>query len=78
MAEQYKVDIGRGVDQVPTNGMLGRMAHQSPEAVVIKPASSAVPAEIGDMILQLTSNTSLTIKVKGSDGVVRSVSLTLA
>lgn len=47
-------------------------------AAVIKPQASATPAVNGDMVFELTSNTTLNIKVKGSDGTVRSVSLTLA
>jgi hypothetical protein len=42
------------------------------------PGSSVTPAQNGDVIFELTSNTSLTIKAKGSDGTVRSVVLTLA
>jgi hypothetical protein len=41
------------------------------------PPASIVPSSNGEMTFQLTSNTSLTIKVKGSDGVVRSTNLTL-
>jgi hypothetical protein len=54
------------------------MAFQSPEGVVIKPQASVAPAQPGAMVFQLTSNTSLVIKVMGSDGVVRSSTLTLA
>ncbi|MCB8748313.1 hypothetical protein LHU53_15540 [Rhodoferax sp. U2-2l] len=70
--------IGTAPNQVPTNQMLGGMAFQSPESVTLKPPASATPAAIGDLVYQLTSNTSLVIKVKGSDGVVRSTTLTLA
>lgn len=45
--------------------------------VLLLPAS-ATPANNGEMTAQLTSNTSLTFKVKGSDGVVRSGSIALA
>lgn len=41
------------------------------------PASST-PVNNGDLTMQLTSNTSLTFKVKGSDGTVRSGSIALA
>lgn len=44
----------------------------------IKLSTSATPANNSDMVFQRTSDTQLTIKVKGSDGVVRSASLTLA
>ena len=46
--------------------------------LTIKPDATAVPASNGQMVFELTSNTQLKIKVKGSDGVVRSASLTLA
>ncbi|UYE95744.1 hypothetical protein HAAEEKHM_00024 [Sinorhizobium phage AP-16-3] len=42
------------------------------------PPASVTPTVNGEMTIQLTSNTSLTFKVKGSDGVVRSGSVTLA
>lgn len=71
-------DIGRDPNQIPLNGFLGNMAFQNAEGLVVRPQSSAVPAGIGDMVFQLTSDTSLVIKVKGSDGTVRSTTLTLA
>jgi hypothetical protein len=43
-----------------------------------KPAASATPASNGQMVFELTSNTTLKVKVKGSDGTVRSATLTLA
>lgn len=42
------------------------------------PAASATPASNGQMTWELTNNTTLKVKVKGSDGTVRSTSLTLA
>ena len=45
---------------------------------VLNVPSTNTPTDISDMVFELTSNTTLKIKVKGSDGVVRSVSLTLA
>lgn len=70
--------IGSALNQVPTNGMLGKMAFQDPASVVIEPAASSTPTKPGAMVFQLTSNTSLVVKVMGSDGVVRSNTLTLA
>jgi len=43
----------------------------------IAPASSVTPTNNGDIVFQATSNTSFTIKMRGSDGVVRSGSITL-
>lgn len=42
------------------------------------PGASVTPATNGDVTFELTSNTSLTVKAKGSDGTVRTVVLTLA
>jgi hypothetical protein len=42
------------------------------------PGDSVTPVDNGDVVFELTNNTTLTIKAKGSDGVVRSVALTLA
>jgi len=56
---------------------LGTMSTQNSSAVTIQPAASATPTNNGDMVFELTDNTTLTIKVKGSDGTVRVVALTL-
>jgi len=42
----------------------------------LRPAASRTPAANGDLEIQATSNTSITLKLKGSDGVVRSGSVT--
>ena len=46
--------------------------------VTFVPPSSVTPANDGELTFERTSNTSLTVKLKGSDGVVRSTSLTLS
>jgi hypothetical protein len=46
--------------------------------LILKPNASITPAANGDLAIQATSNTSLTFKYKGSDGTVRSGSITLA
>lgn len=69
---------GSGPDQVSLNATMGRMAFQDPEACVLKPQAGAVPMEPGDMVFELVSNTSLKVWVRGSDGTLRSASLTLA
>jgi hypothetical protein len=46
-------------------------------ALTLSPAASATPASNGQLAFEATSNTSLTVKYKGSDGTVRSVVLTL-
>ncbi|WJJ60062.1 hypothetical protein [Salmonella phage ST34] len=47
-------------------------------AVEINVSSSHEPAQKGEMVIHAESNTSLRIKVRGTDGVVRSTVLTLA
>lgn len=42
------------------------------------PGASVTPVDNGDVAFELTSNTTFTIRAKGSDGTVRSVALTLA
>lgn len=73
-----QTDIGTAPNEIPLNQYLGDLAYMNAEAVVIQPQASVTPNGIGDMVFQLTSDTSLVIKVKGSDGTVRSVALTLA
>jgi hypothetical protein len=79
---QYQVvsqaDIGTAPNEIPLNQYLGEMAYMNAEAVVIQPQASVTPNGIGDMVFQLTNDTTLVVKVKGSDGTVRSVTLTLA
>ena len=47
-------------------------------AIQFAPSSSETPTNNGDVVFELTSNTTLTIKAKGSDGVVRSGTVTLS
>jgi dipeptidyl aminopeptidase/acylaminoacyl peptidase len=42
------------------------------------PGASVTPVDNGDVVFELTDNTTLTVKAKGSDGVVRSGTITLA
>lgn len=44
---------------------------------VLTIADSQDPPAVGNLVIQATSNTSLTFKYRGSDGVVRSGSITL-
>lgn len=73
-----QTDIGTAPNEIPLNQYLGNLAYQNSNAVVLNPVASAVPTGIGDMVFQLTNNTTLVVKVKGSDGTVRSATLTLA
>lgn len=47
-------------------------------SAILRPPSSVTPSANGDLMFEATSNTSVTLKLKGSDGTVRSVALTLA
>ncbi len=42
------------------------------------PGASVTPADNGDVVIEATNNTTLTFKLKGSDGTVRSGTITLA
>ena len=58
------------VSDLPTlNAILSAFGH---------PPASADPIDIGDLVFQATSNTTLTLKYRGDDDVVRSVALTLS
>jgi hypothetical protein len=44
----------------------------------LAPSASVTPANNGDLVFEATDNTTLTFKYKGSDGVVRSGTVTLS
>jgi hypothetical protein len=68
-----------GADLGKSLGLSGfRWSNVFAQNVTLSPQASVTPASNGQMTFQLTSNTQLTIKVKGSDGVVRTNTLTLA
>jgi hypothetical protein len=69
--------IGTQPNQVPRNRDLGGYAFVSPDQFVARLSASADPAQVGSMVFQLTNNTTLLVKVRGSDGVVRSATLSL-
>jgi hypothetical protein len=74
--------VGTAPNQVSVNGLLGTMAFQDAEAVKatlthVLPAV-AEPVNASEMTFELASDTSLVIRVRGSDGTVRSATITLA
>ena len=71
-------DIGTAPNEVPLNQYLGELAFQNEDQFVLRPVASVTPYGLGEMCFQLTNNTTLVVKVKGSDGTVRSATLTLA
>lgn len=46
--------------------------------LIQRPGSSVTPANNGELMIEATSNTTLTFKLKGTDGTVRSGTLTLS
>jgi hypothetical protein len=74
--------FANGADQVVISG--DKLTSPSVEtlaatinALVTKPAATVAPVANGDLVIEATSNTTLTIKYKGTDGTVRSTTLTL-
>ena len=47
-------------------------------SVIEQPPASITPASNGDLVVEATSNTTLTFKLKGTDGTVRTGTITLA
>lgn len=66
--------IGSGPDQIPTNALLGKNAFVD-NAIII--AETQAPTEPGRVVFELESDTSLLVKVKGADGVVRTATIAL-
>lgn len=76
-----KVDIN--LDQVDNTSDLAKpISTATQDALDLKInhelLATTTPTNISDMVFELTNDTTLTIKVKGSDGVVRSATLTMA
>jgi hypothetical protein len=46
--------------------------------LTLSPSASLTPASNGNLVIEATSNTQLTFKLKGSDGTVRSGTITLS
>jgi hypothetical protein len=57
--------------------ILGNLLLAEGTTLVLAPGSSVTPTENGELVIEATSNTLLTFKLKGSDGIVRSGTLTL-
>lgn len=82
---RMQASVGSGVifgsdtahDVITTRGGT-EVARQSSDGPHQRLTASATPNVNGELVIQATSNTSLTFKYRGSDGVTRSNSLTLA
>lgn len=70
-----QVDIGTDPNQIPINGYLGDMAFQ--DQVSTLQAASTAPTNNLDINFEYVSNTSIKIRMRGSDGTVRSTTLVL-
>jgi hypothetical protein len=64
-------DIGASGANRPRNVYVG-------SNVISRPSASITPANNSELVVEATSNTTLTFKLKGTDGTVRSATLTLA
>ena len=71
-----QVDIGTSPNQVPLNGYLGALAFQN-QVSFLRSAATAPAANL-DINFEYVSDTSIKIRMRGSDGIVRSTTLTLA
>lgn len=71
-----QVDIGADPNQVPVNGMLGRMAFLDEVAVLLP--SQTPPAAAKEINLEYVSDTEIKVRMRGSDGTLRSATLTLS
>lgn len=77
----------KSINSLPEFGMLqtrelldpsyGEVAYMNMDTFTIKPNPSVDPINNGEMVFQLNSDTTLLVKVKGSDGIVRSAILNL-
>jgi hypothetical protein len=81
-ADSTSIDTGftrnaAGVMEV-NNGTGGTFRDMYLRSLIMALPASVTPANNGDVQFQLTSDTSFTITAKGSDGVVRSGSVTLS
>jgi len=70
--------VGRRPHQIPLNAHLGELAFLGRRSLSLLPPASVAPTELGQLVIEATSNTTVTLKLMGTDGVVRSVALTLA
>jgi hypothetical protein len=71
-----QVDVGTDPNQIPLNQNLGTLAFQDQVGVI--QAASTAPTNNLDINFEYVSNTSIKIRMRGSDGTVRSTTLTLS
>lgn len=66
-----------GIQSAALSGTFAVTGTSTLGGLTITPAATATPATNGQLTFEATSNTSLTLKLKGTDGTVRGVVLTL-
>jgi len=74
-----RVPVATGATVVGDSGIMDdgtRVTFTRP--IVQRPAASVTPTANGDLVIEATSNTTLTFKLKGSDETIRTGTLTLA
>jgi hypothetical protein len=69
------IGLGSNTSVIGNSATLTFKAFGTP---ILTPAASSVPTVNGELTVEATSNTQLTFRLKGTDGTVRSASLTLA
>ncbi len=68
---------GTGGARLRDGGSVERVMVDTVQGITLVPLASATPSANGQIVIEATSNTSLTFKLKGGDGIVRSASLAL-
>lgn len=71
-----QVDIGTDPDQIPVNGLLGRMAFLDEVAVLLP--SQNPPGAAKEINFEYVSDTQIKVRMRGADGTLRSATLTLS
>lgn len=69
---------GTGTTNLADSAGVNRVVVDSVRGVVLAPVASSAPTQNGELSVEATNNTTLTFRFKGSDGVVRSGTVTLA
>lgn len=75
-SESARILDGRVLINTTSNDAVGRLQVNGP--ITHSPGASVTPANNGQITFEFTDNTTLTFKGKGSDGTVRTATLTLA
>lgn len=75
---RYNVPIVDPANGTPTTGFQRIWQLAFPvRGVTLRPAIDQQPLEIGDLVITMVNDTTLSFRYKGSDGIVRSNDLTL-